>query len=185
MSFASTSTYIYAYIAFAVVYLAGSAIAGWSALRISLALSRPDQAPPESPDAAPLASVLSAGRRLIDCTQAATVLPLVYIVGSMFLGSLVARNADVARAINVGWVVFTLVCAAASVMLAAFAIRAYRKVRPASGQSAASASDAMQRIGVRLGVSAALLIVVAAFTLLNAWSVVGDLGVLKAADFLL
>lgn len=185
MSFASTTTYIYAYVAFALVYLVGSVIAAASALRISLLLSRPhpDESEPSTP--LPVGTLLGHGRRLVDCTQAATVLPLVYIVGSMFLGSLIARNPDAARAVNVVWVVFTLVCAAASIVLAAVALKAYRQMRQASGQAAGTSADVLQRVGVRLGVSAALLLVVAAFTLVNMWSVVGDFGALKAADFLL
>ncbi|MHB1136138.1 MAG: hypothetical protein ACYDHQ_02315 [Coriobacteriia bacterium] len=185
MSFTSTTTYIYAYVAFALVYLVGSAIAAASALRISLLLSRPRPADPDSAFASPLGTLLGHGRRLVDYTQAATVLPLVYIVGSMFLGSLIARNPDTARAINVVWIVFTLVCAAASIMLAALAFKAYRQMRQAPGQVTGTSPDVLQRVGVRLGVSAALLLVVAAFTLVNVWSVVGDLDALKAADFLL
>lgn len=185
MSFTSTTTYIYAYVAFAIVYLVGSAIAAASALRISLMLSRPRPDGTESGATPPVGTLLGHGRRLVDCTQAATVLPLVYIVGSMFLGSLIARNPDAARAINVLWVVFTLVCAAASILLAALAFKAHRQMAQASGQAASTSPDVLQRVGVRLGVSAALLIVVAAFTLLNVWSVVGDFGALEAADFLL
>ncbi|MBN2247401.1 MAG: hypothetical protein JW733_01735 [Coriobacteriia bacterium] len=185
MSFGSTTMYIYAYIAFALVYLIGSAISATSALRISLLLSRSHSTDSGNVTPAPLGPVLGYGRRLVDCTQAATVLPLVYIVGSMFLGSLIARDPDAARAINVAWVVFTLVCAAASIVLAALALKAYRQMGPAYRQTSGAAPDALQRVGVRLGVSAALLLVVAAFTLLNAWSVVGDLGALQAVDFLL
>lgn len=185
MSFTSTTTYIYAYVAFALVYLVGSVIAAASALRISLLLSRPHPADADTTLSSPPGTFLSDGRRLVDCTQAATVLPLVYIVGSMFLGSLIARNPDAARAINVVWIVFTLVCAAASIMLAALAFKAYRQIRQASGRAAGTSPDVLQRVGVRLGVSAALLLVVATFTLLNVWSVVGDFGALKAADFLL
>ena len=185
MSFASTTTYIYAYVAFALVYLAGSAVSAVSALRISLLLSRsgPADTRPTPPTA--VGAILGYGRRLVDCTQAATILPLIYIVGSIFLGSLVARDPGTAGAINVVWVIFTLLCAAASILLAIVALRTYRQMRPDSDRAAGTAPEALQRVGTRLGVSAALLIVVAAFTLVNVWSVMGDLGVLKATDFLL
>lgn len=185
MSFASTTTYIYAYVAFALVYLAGSAVSAISALRISAALSRPESSAPRSATPASLGDILGHGRRLVDCTQAATILPLIYIVGSMFLGSLIARDPRTAGAINVVWVIFTLVCAAASILLAIVALRTYRQMKLESDRAAGTAPEALQRVGTRLGVSVALLIVVAAFTLLNVWSVVGDLGVLKATDFLL
>jgi len=185
MSFTSTTTYIYAYVAFTLVYLVGSAIAATSALRVSLRLSHLGTAGSKPVAPAQLGPVLDHGRRLVDSTQAATVLPLVYIVGSMFLGTLIAQNPDSARAINVVWVVFTLICAGASIVLAALALTAYRRMKLASGTTAGNASEALQRVGLRLGVSAALLLVVAAFTLLNVWSVVGDLGALEAADFLL
>ncbi|MDY0340813.1 MAG: hypothetical protein RBS17_06345 [Coriobacteriia bacterium] len=177
--------YLHAYIAFALVYLVGSAISAAGALRISLLLSQSRPGEPSLSIASPLSTLLGHGRRLVDCTQAATVLPLVYIVGSMFLGSLIAQDPDSARAINVVWAVFTLVCATASVLLTVVALKAYRQMKPTSGTAVGNAPDSLQRVGVRMGVSAALLLVVAAFTLLNVWSVVGDIGALKAMGFLL
>lgn len=185
MSFTTTTTYIYAYIAFALVYLVGSAVSAMSALRMSLLLSRARPADAVSRTAVPVGPMLGYGRRLVDCTQAATVLPLIYIVGSMFLGSLIARDPGVARVTNVVWVAFTLICAAASLMLGVLAFRAYRRMKPISAEALGTTSDALQRVGVRLGVSAALLLVVAVFTLLNVWSVIGDIGTLEVTDFLL
>lgn len=185
MSFSSTTTYIYTYVAFALVYLVGSAVSAASAMRMSVRLSQARTPPDDSTTPAQLGPVLNYGRRLVDYTQAATILPLVYIVGSILLGSLVARSAEAARTINIVWIVFTLICAASSIVLAVLALKTYRQMRPISGKVADGAPDAVQQVGVRLGVSAALLLVVAAFTLLNVWSVVGDLGALKAVDFLL
>jgi hypothetical protein len=52
-------------------------------------------------------------------------------------------------------------------------------------QLAGRMPEALQRVGVRLGVSAALLLLVAVFTLLNLWSVISSLDALSAVDFLL
>lgn len=188
MSFASSMTYIYAYVVFACVYLVGSLVLATSAITASARLSRPaaegsgEAARVPGPDPA-----LGHGRRLIDYTQAATALPLVYIVSSMLLGSLVARNPESARIINIGWIVLTLVCGAASVVLAIVARRESARLKTPVGPGAGTqaASEALQKLGYRLGVSTALLLLIAVFTLLNVWSVLGDMRALAAADFLL
>lgn len=192
MSFASSTTYIYAYIAFAAVYLVASFTFVAAALRVSTGLSRARQAARSSDVAALPASsageVLGHGQRIVDYTQLATLLPLVYIVGSMFLGSVIVRDTDLARLINVGWVAFTLICALASLALAAMGVRESGAISnaPTLAQDLGSkAADALQRIGARLGVSAALLLLVAVFTLVNLVSIVTSLSELKAVDFLL
>ena len=192
MSFGTSSTYIYAYIAFAAVYLVASFTFVAAALRVSVGLSRARQTaePAEAvvATASSAGSLLDHGQKIVDYTQLATLLPLVYIVGSMFLGSVIVRDAALARAVNMGWVVFTLLCAAASVGLAALGIResgAISHTPTLAEDLAGRAADALQRIGTRLGVSAALLLLVAVFTLLNLWSIVSSLETLRAADFLL
>lgn len=188
MSIASSMTYVYAYVAFACIYLVGSLVLATSTIAASSRLSRrpadTDGRPHRvsGPDPA-----LGHGRRLIDYTQAATALPLVYIVCSLLLGSLVARDPGSARIINVGWIVLTLVCGAASVLLAIVAYRESAQLK-APGEAMTSSratSEALQKVGLRLGVSTALLLLIAVFTLLNVWSVLGDIGALQAADFLL
>lgn len=191
MSFGTSSTYIYAYVAFAAVYLVASFTFVAAALRVSTGLSRARQTAPAEVTVEPTSSagsLIDHGQKIVDYTQLATLLPLVYIVGSMFLGSVIVRDAGLARLVNVGWVVFTLLCAAASVGLAALGIResgAISRTPTLAEDLAGRASDALQRIGTRLGVSAALLLLVAVFTLLNLWSIVSSLDVLRAADFLL
>lgn len=192
MSFGSSTTYIYTYIAFAGVYLIASFTFVASALRVSTGLSRARQtSQPADLMSAPPASageVLAHGQKIVDYTQLATLLPLVYIVGSMFLGSVIARDTELARMINVGWIVLTLICALTSVLLAVFGIRESGAISRASALSeglADKAADAVQRVGTRLGVSAALLLLVTVFTLLNLWSIVSSLDALKAVDFLL
>jgi len=190
MSFGTSDTYIYTYIMFACVYLAASVLFVVNALRVSTGLSR-SHTETGSTVTVPtdvVREVLGHGQRLVDYTQIATLLPLAYIVGSMFLGSMIVRDTEAARTINVGWVAFTLLCAAVSIVLAGLGVRetgAIRKVSADDGDLSRRASDALQKIGVRLGVSAALLLLVAVFTMLNLWSVLGNLDVLSGVDFLL
>jgi hypothetical protein len=90
--------------------------------------------------------------------------------------------------VNLGWVVFTVACALIAVVLAVLGIRESgaigQKVGPAISQSG-RATEALQRIGARLGVSAALLLLVAVFTMLNLWSILSSLDALHGVDFLL
>lgn len=186
MSFGTSQTYIYAYIGFASVYLIASFAFVANALRVSVGLSRSRQAiPAEGANPAPVVSeVLDQGQRIIDSAQLATLLPLVYIVGSMFLGSVIVRDTGLARTVNVGWIAFTVACAVASVWLSVSGVRAAGAIGRAEFDGA-HAPEAVQRIGVRLGVSAALLLLVAVFMLLNLWSVAGSLDALSTVDFLL
>ena len=189
MSFGVSETYIYAYIIFAVVYLIASFTFVAAALRVSTGLAKARTA--ETVDAAGASgaqSLISHGQRLIDYTQLSTLLPLVYVVGSMFLGSVIVRNADIVRAVNVAWILFTVVCAALTVLLALLGLRESGAIGRTSDlvqRLGSRSQEAVQRIGLRLGVSAALLLLVAVFTLLNLYSVVSGLDALKAVDFLL
>lgn len=192
MAFGTSTTYIYAYIAFASVYLIASFTFVASALRVSTGLSRTRRttAPAEPTTARPasLGTVIDHGQRIIDYAQLATLLPLVYIVGSLFLGSIITRDVDLARAVNVGWIAFTVLCGVTSVALTALGIRESGAIGYASdlpGDPGGPAPEALQRIGTRLGVSAALLLLVAVFTMLNLWSIMSSLDALSAVDFLL
>jgi hypothetical protein len=191
MSFGTSTTYINAYIVFALVYLIASFTFVASALRVSTGLSRTRPQESTSDGEAPATSVgavIDHGQRIVDYTQLATLLPLVYIVGSLFLGSVIIRDIGLARMMNVSWIAFTAICCIASLMFAALGIResgaigyGARPPRDVSGQT----PEALQRVGTRLGVSAALLLLVAVFTLLNLWSIVSSLDALSAVDFLL
>lgn len=188
MSFASSMTYVYAYVGFVCVYLAGSLVLATSAISASSRLSRTEPgAAGDTPGAAGLDTALGHGRRLIDYTQAATALPLVYIVASVLLGSLVARYPGNAGVVNVVWIALTAVCGGASLLLAVVAHRESARLAPpaSTGTDARVTAEALQKTALRLGVSTALLLLVAAFTLLNMWSVLSDLGTLRAAGFLL
>ncbi len=189
MSFGASETYIYAYIAFASVYLVASFTFVASALRVSASFSKGHRAVATGEQVSPsaVASVIGHGQRIVDYTQLATLLPLVYIVGSMFLGSVITRNTDLARTVNMVWVAFTAVSAISSVGLAVLGIRESGAINHTPGVESLSQQtpEALQRIGVRLGVSAALLLLVAVFTMLNLWSVMSSLEWLSTVDFLL
>jgi lysylphosphatidylglycerol synthetase-like protein (DUF2156 family) len=190
MSFTDSVTYVYAYMAFAIVYLVGSIVSATSALRVSNGISHaPHTAEDAAPASAAIGDVIDHGRRLLDYTQVATLLPLVYIVGSMFLGSFIAKDTGLARSLNIIWVAFTLICAAAAVTLSALALREAQAMRSISGGTWSLGSghtpEALQKVGMRLGVSAALLILVAVFIMLNLWSVAGNMGTLSSTGFLL
>jgi hypothetical protein len=191
MSFGVSETYIYTYIAFAVVYLVASLTFVVNALRVSAGLSRARQAGTPAVDAPPMskvADVISHSQRLVDYTQISTMLPLVYIVGSMFMGSLIVRDTDMARTMNVVWIVFTVVCAGASIGLTILGIHESQAIGSMSDlpeQLSGRAPEALQRVGLRLGVSAALLALVAVFTMLNLFSILGSLDTLRDIDYLL
>lgn len=190
MSFGTSDTYIYTYVVFACVYLVASLTFVANALRVSTGLSRAHETAMVADPAAvqEVTEVLGHGRKLVDYTQLATLLPLVYIVGSMFLGTVVMNDTALARTVNVGWIAFTALCALASIVLAFLGVRAAGAIGRTSDlpkELPGQAPEALQRVGLRLGVSAALLLLVAVFTMLNLWSVVDSLGVLEGVDFLL
>ena len=72
-----------------------------------------------------------------------------------------------------------------AILLAIVAYRESAQLKVRAGEGTTAAAEALQKIGLQLGVSTALLLLIAAFTLLNVWSVISDIGALKAADFLL
>lgn len=191
MSFGTSDTYIFAYIGFAVVYLVASAAFVVNALRVSAGLSRARQSGTPSSDAPSpdlIARIIEHGQRLVDYTQVSTVLPIVYIVGSMFLGSVIVRDTTMARTVNISWVVFTVVCAVSSIVLTILGIHEARAIGAVSDlpdQLPGRAPEAFQRVGLRLGVSAALLLLVAVFMMLNLMSVLGGIGTLLKTDYLL
>lgn len=188
MSFAASETYIYAYVAFASIYLVTSFTFVANAMRVSTGLSRARTAavPAENASRGAVALVIDHGQKIVDYTQMSTLLPLVYIVGSMFLGSVIGRDTSLTVTINLLWVVFTALCAIASIALAVLGIRESGAIHHStSGALPADAPEAVQRIGVRLGVSAALLLLVAVFTMLNLWSIISSLDSLTQMKFMI
>ncbi|MHB1340900.1 MAG: hypothetical protein ACYC77_01345 [Coriobacteriia bacterium] len=191
MALTASSTYVYTYVVFAVVYLVSSVTFVVSALRISATLSRsrttvPSSDTSHSPARASAGEYVSRSQRLVDYTQLATMLPLVYIVGSMFLGSLIL-NGQGPRVINIAWVAFTLIAAAAAVTFAVLGTRESLSLGGVGDVMASSgrAADVFQRLGIRLGVSAALLLLVAVFTMLNLLSILGNVDSLLGIQYVL
>ncbi len=187
MSLSDSTTYVYAYIAFAVVYVISSATLIARALRIGAALTRQPEADraPGSVSRHDVDVSMRASRRLTDYAQLATLLPLVYIAGSMLLGSLILRGQP-ASLMNTVWIVFTVAAAALAVALTIAGSRQAVRLSDTSLQIADDRiAEAMHRTGIRLAVSAALLLLVAVFTALNLFSVLSDLGTLKQLEFVL
>jgi hypothetical protein len=175
------------------VYLLSSVAFVVRSFRVSAALSQARQAVAAGErrraDMASAEQYVGHGQRLIDFAQLATLLPLVYIVGSMFLGSLLLRDADTAALLNTVWILLTVAAAAASVAFTVFGLREARRLdeydENAIAASGGAIADALQRLGVRLGVSSALLVLVAVFTALNLWSVLANLDRLTGIDYVL
>lgn len=192
MTLSSSSTYIYTYVIFAVVYLASSVAFVVNAVRVSTALSRaheltdhPEQRHINRTSPA-VGEVISHSQRLVDYTQLATLLPLVYVVGSMFLGSLILGGTHHAS-VNVGWVTLTVAATVASVAFVVLGLRESAKLNHLEDLAGATgnAADALQRIGLRLGVSAALLLLVAVFMTLNLYSILSGIQGLLGVQFLI
>lgn len=188
MSFGTSETYIYTYIAFALVYLIASFTFVASAVRVSTGLAKSSRTVAVGDNHVPTSVpvLIGHGQKIVDYTQLSTLLPLVYIVGSMFLGSAISRDADLARLVNIVWVTFTAVCGASSVILAVLGIRQTNSIGHDELDGLPQQTpEPVQRLGVRLGVSSALLLLVAVFTALNLVSVIMSLDALNAVDFLL
>lgn len=188
MSFGTSETYIYAYIAFASVYLIASFTFVASALRVSTGMAKSSRtmAAAENRARTSVPAVIGHGQKIIDYTQLSTLLPLVYIVGSMFLGSVISRDADLARTVNIVWVAFTGICGASSVLLAVLGIRETSSIGHDDLDGLPEKTpEPVQRLGMRLGVSSALLLLVAVFTALNLVSIILSLDALNTVDFLL
>ncbi len=192
MTFSSSSTYIYTYVIFAVIYVASSAAFVVNAIRVSTTLSRTRGAanlaevPASEASAPPVGEVISHSQRLVDYTQLAALLPLVYVVGSMFLGSLILRGSG-HTGVNLGWIAFTVVVAVAAVVFVVLGMRESARLGHLQGISRASSrtADVLQRIGLRLGVSAALLVLVTLFMILNLYSVLSSMQGLLGIQFLI
>lgn len=192
VTLSSSSTYIYTYVIFAVVYLASSVAFVVNAVRVSTALSRAHHLTNDPEERVPAQSapavneVISHSQRLVDYTQLATLLPLVYVVGSMFLGSLILGGTGHAS-VNIGWITLTVVATIASIAFVVLGLRESAKLNHLDDLDRATgrAADALQRIGLRLGVSAALLLLVAVFMTLNLYSILSGIQGLLGVQFLI
>lgn len=180
------ATYIYAYIAFAAVYLAAAAACVIAAFKASARIAKCSHEPDAGSAAAPPERVVSRASRLLDWVQGAALLPIGYVVVSAGLGSLILRGQP-ASVINLFWVTLTAVSAGLAVMLAVLGMREQLAITEsgiACSPDTPAARD-LQRMSNRLGASAVVLLLVGLFVAVNLFSVLADLGVLLKTDFLL
>lgn len=186
----TSATYVYTYIAFALAYLVSGLILAIRGFRTSAALSKAGRSAPEhGVPALDLArSYVGHAQRLVDYTQLATLLPLGYIVGSVFLGSAILRNRDWAGIANTLWIAATLVAIGASIVLTTRAAKAGRALAEMDAEEAIigeRTADAAHKLASRLGVSTVLLVLVTVFTMLNLWSVIANISTLLELDYVL
>lgn len=186
----TSSTYVYTYIAFALAYFASSLLllvyAFKTSGRLSAAGREADKGMP--PAFGPAQSYISHGQRVVDYTQLATLLPLVYIVLSVALGSVILHNTSWAGLMNAVWIAVTLVGMGACALLAMRVTREARALAefdPATTVVGERTADAASRLSGRLSMSAGLLILMLVFTTLNLWSIVANLTTVLGLDYVL
>lgn len=180
------ATYIYAYVAFAAVYLAAAAACAIAAFRASARIAKCSSEPSgEAAEQAP-DRVVSRASRLLDWVQGAALLPIAYVVASAGLGSLILKGQP-ASVMNLAWVLLTAISAGAAVMLAVLGTRELLAIGEAhvACEAGTPAARDLQRMSNRLGASAVVLLLVGLFVAVNLVSVLTDLGALLKVDFLL
>ncbi|HZL05683.1 MAG TPA: hypothetical protein VFE45_09745 [Coriobacteriia bacterium] len=185
----SQAIYLYAYVVFAVVYIMSCAAFVGNALRLArplVDLRRTVAAsPPPAEHSNAARELIDRSQRLVGYTQLATLLPILYIVGGALLGTLITRSGG-SGLVSVAWLTFTVVTAAAALLFAVLALRmssglAPEELRDPSGVT----TEALNRIGIRLGVSAALMLLMAVFTLLNLYTILSNADLFQAAEYVL
>ncbi|MDZ4654372.1 MAG: hypothetical protein U1F44_00615 [Coriobacteriia bacterium] len=186
----TSSTYIYTYIAFALIYAVSSVTLVLKTIGASERISKAGKT--AAVDGHPILELareyIGHGQRLVDYVQLATLLPLAYIVGSIFLGSAILRNQDWSGIANTLWVIITVLAMAASIILAVRGTRevhALSKIDTDKAIADERASNAAHKLVGRLGISTTLLVLATVFTTLNLWSVVSSLDTLLAFDYVL
>lgn len=171
-----TRTYLYAYIVFALVYAVAGIVL---TVRAATACRRLNRRQREI-DAATGGDDMVAfdeqrAWRMVDHSQLATLLPLVYVVCSIFLGSLILKHAGTATLANAVWVLVTVL---GTLMCLVLLVRDPGRGTPSEPlRAVADLPDpaAPGRIAARLGLSAVLLGLVTVFMALNAWAVLNDM----------
>lgn len=185
----SQAIYVYAYVVFAVVYLMSCAAFVGNALRLArplVAMRRTVTAAPQPVErAGAVRELIDRSQRLVDYTQLATLLPILYIAGGALLGTLITRSGG-SRYIGLAWLTFTIVAAAAALLFAVLALRLSSGVMPANlAEPSGVTTETLNRIGIRLGASAALMLLVAVFTVLNLYTILTNVDVFGSAEYLL
>ncbi|MDI6692699.1 MAG: hypothetical protein QMD76_05260 [Anaerosomatales bacterium] len=182
----SSTTYIYAYIAFAVVYLASAAACAIAGFRASTRLSRCAQQPGPTDTAEPPERAIARAFRLLDWVQGTALLAIAHVVVSVELGYLILTGQP-ASVVNLVWVALNAVVAGAAIVLAVLGMRevtALADTEVACGPDDRTAQD-LQRISNRLGASAVVVLLLGAYVAVNLVSIIADLGTLLKTDFLL
>lgn len=186
----TSSTYIYTYIAFALVCIVSDVTLVLKTIGASEHISKAGKT--AAVDGHPILELareyIGHGQRLVDYVQLATLLPLAYIVGSIFLGSAILRNQDWSGIANTLWIVITVLAMAASIILAARGTRevhALSKIDTDKAIADERVSNATHKLAGRLGISTTLLVLVTAFIALNLWSVMSNLNTLLNLDYVL
>lgn len=186
----TSTVYVYAYVAFALAYLISTVILSLKALfvrKVLTSISRAEVAE-NTTTTIMVREMLAGGQRMVDYAQLGTLLPLTYIVTSVFLGSRILLDRSHAGAANTVWVVFTLIGIGASILLAVRgrdAARAAAKGDLDGLSTNDQAALAGERIARRLGMSLSLLALVVVFMTLNLWSIVTNLDTLLDLNYVL
>jgi hypothetical protein len=182
----TTATYIYAYIAFAVVYLASAAALAIAGFRASTRLARCTQEPAASETSVPPERVIPRAFRLLDWIQGSALLAIAYVVVSAGLGSLILKGQP-ASVVNLVWIVLNAAAAGAAVVLAVLGTRELAGIADADVACTPGdrAAQDLQRVSTRLGASAVVVLLVGVFVAVNLVSVIADLSTLLKTDFLL
>lgn len=186
MDSTTTATYIYAYIAFAVVYLASAAalaVAGFSA---STKLARCARRPQAIGTPSPSARIIPRAFRLLDWVQGSALLAIGYVVASAGLGSLILKGQP-AFVVNLVWIALTAVAAGVAIVLAVLGTRELVGITEADIVCTPGdrISHDLQRVSTRLGASAVVVLLVGTYVAVNLVSVLADLGELLKTDFVL
>lgn len=186
----TSSTYVYTYIAFALAYIGSSLLLVVHAFKTSGLLSSAGRnARRDGRPTFELARTFVAhGQRVVDYTQLATLLPLLYIVLSVGLGSAILRDRAWAGVANAAWIVITLLGIGTCMLLVGRTIKEAHALAEMDATTAVTGertADAASRLGGRLGMSAGLLVLVLVFTALNLWAVASNISTMLGLDYVL
>lgn len=181
-----SATFIYAYIAFAVVYLASAAACAIAGFRASSRLARCAHERGGTDAEQQPERVISRAFRLLDWVQGTALLAIAYVVVSAGLGSLILKGQP-ASVMNLVWIALNALAAGAAIVLAVLGTREVSAIADATvvcGPDDRGARD-LQRVSTRLGASAVVVLLVGAYFAVNLVSIIFDLSTLLKTDFLL
>ncbi len=186
----TSTVYVYAYVAFALAYLVSAVALSLKALFVRKVLTSIGRAGDSDTTTTTVMvrETLAGGQRMVDYTQLATLLPLTYIVVSVFLGSRILLDHSHAGVANAVWIAFPLIGIGASILLAVRGRDAARAAAEGDLDGLSTSDQAAlagERLASRLGMSLGLLALVVVFTTLNLWSVATNLDTLLDLNYVL